>query len=495
MPTRTAPSSDFQSRIAAASNLPSPPAVAARLIDIANSPDIVMTEVVDVLRTDAALSAKLLRLANSPLYACRRHIGTLQQAVMMLGLDAVLTASLSLTLICDHASMGYTKLSFRAYWRRSVYSAVSAQMLARRCPGAPCADAFLAALLQDIGILVIARVEPDAYAALLATDTHEQIAAVEMAALGTDHAEIGASLLESWNLPKHIVTAVRGSHDMGPGDSPLAAIVAVSGLLADAIDGNPIALTAAADAALQLGVDDNSFSAMIADIADALPDLAPVLNASPPPADTLAQMAAEVIMGRLINSRAETDRLRHDLNRAESLATEMQRQNDLDPLTQSLSRRALERALAEQFGHYERFGWAMTVLFVDIDEFKSVNDQFGHQGGDHVLNASVAMIRSSLRDGDIVGRFGGDEFLVILPGVGSAEGAIVANRIVERFRRSPIANTTGPPRVQTVSIGIASSESLEPRATVQDLLACADAALYEVKHNGRDGYATATARL
>ena len=199
----------LSARLRSASNLPSPPAVAARLIDVADDPDLSMTKVVEILRIDPALTAKLLRLANSPLYARRRHIETLQQAVTLLGLDTVMTAALSLTLLSDTTAQSADV--FRRQWSRSVYAAVSAQALAAHCPHVPAPDAFLAALLQDVGILALARLEPTLYADLVDTD-HDALTAREHSVLGVDHAEAGAELLACWNLPSHVVGAVRQSH-------------------------------------------------------------------------------------------------------------------------------------------------------------------------------------------------------------------------------------------------------------------------------------------
>lgn len=485
--TKTPAPTDLHARIRSASNLPSPTAVAARLIEIADDPDLSMTMVVEVLRADPALSAKLLRLANSPLYARRRRIDTLQQAVTMLGLDAVMTAALSLTLLSDGETMGSTSLVFRAHWTRSVHAAISAQVLAQHCVGVPPADAFLAALVQDIGVLVVARLEPQTYDDLHRTSAHSDFVQAELSALTVDHAEIGAELLESWNLPEHVVAAVRNSHRFDrAGDDRLLAIVAISGLLADAIGGSAESMQHAAEAAARIGVDRNAFATVLEDIASALPELAPLLNASVPPAARLAELAAELIMGRLMSAHAETDRLREDLGRAEHILSAMEKQNRLDPITHLLSRRGLDHALNEHFQQWVRFGWPMAVLFVDIDHFKIVNDTFGHQGGDEALALVAERVVDVLREGDVVGRYGGDEIVVILPAVSACQAGAVADRLIAAFRATPLRFRNGAEHPQTLSVGIASTENLAPRASVTDLLSAADDALYEAKRQGRD---------
>jgi diguanylate cyclase (GGDEF)-like protein len=483
---------DLRTRIRTASNLPSPPAVAARLIEIADDPDLSMTMVVEVLRADPALAAKLLRLANSPLYARRRRIDTLQQAVTMLGLDAVMTAALSLTLLSDRETMGSTALVFRTHWTRSVHAAVAAQALAQRWGSVPPADAFLAGLLQDIGVLVVARLEPEAYATMTRTSAHDDLVGAERAALGMDHASIGAELLEAWNLPDHVVNAVRHSHDLAADHADrLTSIVAISGLVADAISGSSEIMQTAAERAEQIGLDRTELSAALEDVAGALPELAPLLNATVPPPDRLAELASELIMGRLMSAHATTDRLREDLGRAEHILTAMEQQNRIDPLTHLLSRRGLDAALNEHFQQWLRFGWPMAVLFIDIDHFKIVNDTYGHQGGDEALTLVAERVVDVLRDGDVVGRYGGDEIVAILPAVSAVEATAVADRLVDAFRSEPLRFRNGAEHRQTLSLGVASSEHLTQRAAVTDLLTAADDALYEAKRQGRDRWCAA----
>ena len=409
-PERDAASVDAaRDRLRHVTNLPSPPAVAARLIEIADDPDLNMTMVVECLRTDPALTAKLLRLANSPLYSTRRRIETLQQAVMMLGLDAVVTATLSLTLIVDAEAMGRTSLSFRQHWARSVSAAVCAQAVAHRVPEVAQADVFLAALLQDLGVLIVARVEPHSYDGLGSASAHADIVEAEIRAFGVDHAEIGAELLASWNLPDRIVDAVRTSHH---GDTaalpPLNVLVIAGALLADGFGGTPESMNAAAGLVERFGIDDTALAAVLDDIGKALPDLASLLNATVPPPERLAELAAELIMSRMMNAHAAGDRMRQELDRIAEESSSLNEENRIDPLTGLLSRRALDRALGGTAEQWDRFQWPAAILFLDLDHFKTINDTYGHRLGDEALALVAERVSRSVRDGDVVGRYGGD---------------------------------------------------------------------------------------
>ena len=121
---------------------------------------------------------------------------------------------------------------------------------------------------------------------------------------------------------------------------------------------------------------------------------------------------------------------------------------------------------------------------VDIDFFKSVNDRFGHLGGDEVLCEVARRLRKSARTYDLVGRFGGEEFLVVAPGCGTAEGLIQAERLREVVCSQPITLKDLSVTV-TISVGVATT--LDPsRQSMEALLAAADKALYRAKAAGRN---------
>lgn len=152
-----------------------------------------------------------------------------------------------------------------------------------------------------------------------------------------------------------------------------------------------------------------------------------------------------------------------------------------DALTGQGNRRALDELLKQQAELYISNGDPFSILMLDIDFFKKVNDQFGHLVGDDVLRAFAKRVREYLRPGDVCARFGGEEFVVVLPGTTMEAALGVAERLRQGVAHSPLLET---PRIQvTVSIGVA---TLAPRQTVSDLLVTADAAVYVAKNAGRN---------
>jgi diguanylate cyclase (GGDEF)-like protein len=123
------------------------------------------------------------------------------------------------------------------------------------------------------------------------------------------------------------------------------------------------------------------------------------------------------------------------------------------------------------------------VVVADLDWFKKVNDRFGHPAGDNVLREFADLLRESLRDVDVAGRWGGEEFLLVLPGTDLAGGAKVADRIRRALAGRIVLSVDGAPIPVTASFGVAAYPAA---ATASELFAAADAALYDAKRMGKN---------
>lgn len=475
-------------RIRSSRSLPSPPVIAARLIEIGQDPDVEIGDIVEVLRTDPAMSARLLRLANSPIYARNRRVESLRQAVTLLGIDAVLTASLSLTLLSSTAGSRDSGLSFQDRWTRSVHSAVSAQIFAERCAEIQPGDAFLASLLQDIGVLVIGRLEPETYASLGVGAAHDAIVGAEIEALGVDHAAVGAELLDAWHLPVHVVDAVRMSHRVSAAEKNAGALtylVAIGGLIAEWMAGDAPALDLAADLASVIGIDERSFAVSIDAASLAIPELASLLDAEVPDPDVLAEMATDVILARQMMGHETLVNLRGELETMANMAADIEVEGRIDPVTGLSNRRYLDDCLERHHRLSREHGYPMTLLFVDLDDFKSINDRHGHQVGDVILAKAASLLSSSVRDDDLVGRYGGDEFVIVLPSTDLRAASVVADRVVAAFDCEPVWSDGLSGCRLSVSVGLASTEHSAHRGDLARLIRAADVALFEAKRAGR----------
>ncbi len=150
-----------------------------------------------------------------------------------------------------------------------------------------------------------------------------------------------------------------------------------------------------------------------------------------------------------------------------------------DPLTGLLNRRALDERLEAELARQARAGGSVSLLLLDIDHFKQVNDRHGHAHGDVVLRGVADAMREVARTGDVAGRIGGDEFALLVVDAGAEGASVAAERLVQSMRQMGV----------TVSVGAATADGEEAR-TVQSLLQAADQALYAAKHAGRDRVAS-----
>jgi diguanylate cyclase (GGDEF)-like protein len=188
----------------------------------------------------------------------------------------------------------------------------------------------------------------------------------------------------------------------------------------------------------------------------------------------LSMVAASILIALGVADRLRAQR---------AALSDAERRAQTDPLTGVLNRRSLIERLDAACARAKARGMPIALLFIDLDHFKQINDTFGHQAGDACLRAVIEPIHAELRQSDVIGRYGGEEFVVILSSADAAAATPIAQRILERVADVRVTGFGSPIRV-TCSIGVATSDTLgiwgEP------LLAQADAAVYVAKRSGRN---------
>ena len=183
--------------------------------------------------------------------------------------------------------------------------------------------------------------------------------------------------------------------------------------------------------------------------------------------ETAASLAAQVVVA-LENAR---------LHRI------VERQALVDSLTGLANRRSLEETLRLELARAARFGESVTIVLADLDDFKQINDTYGHQAGDEVLKAFAATLRSTVRESDMAGRWGGEEFALVLTGTDSLGGARLAERARRTIEEREVEMPNGDVVSVTASFGVASF----PETTeLGEVLAAADSALYAAKREGKN---------
>lgn len=171
-------------------------------------------------------------------------------------------------------------------------------------------------------------------------------------------------------------------------------------------------------------------------------------------------------------------RQRQDLKALELLAKQ-------DALTGLANFRSLAIRLEEEFKRAERYDHPLALVMLDLDHLKKLNDQLGHEAGNQAIQMLAQELTANLRETDFAARFGGDEFIVLLPHQSSSEAAIFAERLRARLNDQTFKFGPTPQRL-SISVGVASRTSEHPKNSPEHLLQAADAALYEAKRLGRN---------
>jgi diguanylate cyclase (GGDEF)-like protein len=169
------------------------------------------------------------------------------------------------------------------------------------------------------------------------------------------------------------------------------------------------------------------------------------------------------------------------------LYQEMERRAKTDALTNLANRRTVEETLVREHDRSRRYGTDLTILMIDVDQLKEVNDRLGHNAGDAVLRNLARILVETVRSVDLPGRWAGDEFVVVLPDTSATQAELLGRRLMAFVRDQPVT-VDGRPVAASVSIGVAQEQKDE---SVESLIHRVDQAMYSAKHGGRNRITTA----
>jgi diguanylate cyclase (GGDEF)-like protein len=484
----------LKSRLQVAVSFPSPPTIAFQIIDLASDPEISAGKVAALIGRDPGLATKVLRVANSPMYSKRRKSENLRQALVTLGLNAAVSLALGFSLVGTYQQAKDSGIDYPKFWRRAILGAAAARLWAVRARLPNAEDVFLAGLLQDIAVLAIDRVHKGFYAELSSNATHRELIEYENTRIGADHSALGAWLLRHWKLPEPLCCAIEASHcGDGTGEvpaSPAARCVSLAGQCAQMLlDSGSGTIDALADNAVRLlGIEKDAALHTISSIMLDIPEVERLFDTNlldPEYASAILDQARELLSVRSVQAMHEIETLKETAAELETRSAEMEAKTRRDALTGVFTRGHLDALLRQEFESAVASGWPLSVVFADLDCFKRVNDTYGHAAGDCVLATAAKLIGSVVRETDYVGRYGGEEFLIVLPGVTADVASKVCHRLLTRLRNTCHTLPAGKIQV-TVSLGLATHSSTAPFRDVQSLIEAADRCVYAAKRAGRD---------
>jgi diguanylate cyclase (GGDEF)-like protein len=487
-------------RIADNPRLPTPPAVALRVLEKAGEPDCTLADLESVIALDPSMCVQLLRTVNSALYGLPRAVTSIRLALGLLGTTAVRSLVLSLSLPAMRGDADDNDL--RAFWKTSVAGAIVARELAVRLGWPGPEDYLVAGLLRDLGTLVLPQVFPE-----LAKQFHpgaevgEPLCELEEDVYGVSHAEVGAHLLRRWRMPTEITEAIRYHHE--PDKAP-PQIAERAWLLHFATKVAQLQTTSPNAelweelkelAAAHFRLDEAALLQFLAPLAPKMAEFAALVQVDPGPWQhypTVLAAAAE--LGKLtvavglehLRLREQRDQAEQEVGYWRRTANRFHHEAVRDPLTGCYNRGFFEAALARAFRRARRRCTPLALLFIDLNNFKTLNDQHGHAFGDDALKAVAGRLMSCARTGDIVARYGGDEFCVITEPTTEAGLVSMADRLESSVAALPLRSAVGPAPIR-IAIGAAFCLPYRRECTPAELLATSDAAMYQAKRDQAGG--------
>jgi len=476
--------------------LPSLPTVALEVLELTRDANVNLSRLATTIQNDMALSAKVLRTVNSTYYGLQKPCPTIQRAITYLGLNTVKALVLGFSLV-EIVGRGNPLFDYSDFWRRSLTCAAAARRLAtahRRCDAE---EAFTCSLLQDIGMLAILAAAPERYAEVIAAieGDHRRLPAQERSSFGFDHTEVGEQLGARWRLPAQFLLAIRSHHATDIPETneaaPLCRTAAFCCELSSVLHlAEPWQALASSSRRLAdwFGLSGEDLRAVIGALREDARQLARFFEvdagAGPSTSEILAAAEEVAIQHYVAVDREHASLLRNNL--------ELTRQVTTDPLTGVGNRRHFDEQITTRFDQAIAFSGSLGLLLIDADHFKSLNDEHGHQVGDAVLTSIAQRLQRGVRDRDLVCRYGGEEFAVIVPGASVSEITTVAERLRRSISETPFesAKPDGSPLSLnlTVSIGVTvlGPESFSVLSTSDLLVSTADKALYAAKQGGRN---------
>jgi len=471
---------DLLKRLQNCRTLPNVPAVVVHVLNLASDMDAIGTaDMAHVVERDPAMAAKIMKVANSVYYGVKREVATLEQAIALLGLTETMNLALSFSLVKDLKSRRSRNFDHKQYWRRSVMTAAAAVEVGSMLNIAQRGEFFLAGLIHDIGMLALNEVLPD-YGRMAASslNDHSRLVEIERRELQIDHATIGAWLLHRWGLPERIVSAVLESHIEERSSNQLANAVALGSRIADIwVNTESIealeSVTGAAAALFSMGHE--KLDELLNRTAAILPEMVSDLD---------MDIGDEFEINKLLD---QSRSLLAEINvRMIREARKMVAQAQRDSLTMLYNRSYLEQNLDNQFALSVNTGQPLTVIFIDVDHFKDINDTYGHVSGDIVLIGIAKTIQTAIRNYDTAVRYGGDEFIALLANASKDVALYVSERIRSMVAEQTYKIDESTEIHATVSVGHATQTPESGIQTASDLLEAADKKLYMAKSAGRN---------
>ncbi len=487
--------------------LPTLPAVASQLIALTSKEDTTLTDIADLISKDIGISAKILKVSNSAFYSFPQQIGSIHQAVPILGTNAVRSLVLSFSFLSLKGGSKASKFDFEQFWQRSLAQAVAAKLIIEKVNNADSEEIFISGLLQNLGELIFAKTFPVKYGEVLKKGEENEHGFLELEEkiIGANHCQTGFEVAKNWGFPDILLSSILYHHS--PSEykgKELKIRQAVNATyLSDIL--THIMYSAKPedyykqfrkDAKKMLRFSNEDIEGIIKNFHHEVELVGNNFGLKINNTRSIQEILQEANI-RLSLLNLNYDQMNKQLIQTKleimNLTKELEEKNRIlnnlayvDGLTEVFNHRYFQNCLDQEISRSQRNDNFLSLIFCDIDDFKTFNDNYGHQAGDFVLKEFCRILTSALRKYDILARYGGEEFAIILPETEEKEALSVAERLRKAVEETAFDNGSDRHSV-TASFGVAVSRpSAEDRFTKDEFIKRADLALYSAKKSGRN---------
>lgn len=485
--------------------LPTLPTVATQLITLTAREDTTLNDIANLIAQDISLSSKILKVSNSAFYSFPQQISSINQAVSLLGTNAVRSLALSFSFLSIKGNKKVNRFDFKKFWQKSLASAVAAKLILENVKGANSEEVLISGLLQNLGELILALTFPEEYGKVLKSSESSSFLEKEMEIFGLDHSVMGYEVAKAWGFPERLCLPILYHHspqeypDKNKQIQTTISAIYLSDILTQILYSETPEIhhkNFRKQASTLLKLNNEVIESILNKIHTEIKSASSFFDLKMDKIQSVQEILQEANI-RLGLLNLDYDQINKQLIQTtiklENLTKELENKNrllenlaNIDGLTGIYNHRYFQNILDQEISRATRKQLSISIIMLDIDHFKKINDTYGHLVGDFILIEFAKILKGNIRQYDTLARYGGEEFIVILPETQLSEALSVAEKMRIAIETYSFDDKSEQYKI-TTSIGVAESQpAIEDDFSKSKFTSKADEALYIAKNGGRN---------